>query len=200
MKKTAVIHTSNQEEEFYDELPTQEAYVELPVANVAQQQYVQLIDKIYERSHELGECFEKNFKLISYENNVLHITSFAQDEERKLLYKNFALIRSFVADVYGNDTQMEFDKAQTEKKKDEIVQNKEENSVGSMIEDVEFHYNEQEPIPAEQSSGCVASSLDAQEPSASEQELQIQELLNSKMVNKAKELFDIKKINVQTKI
>lgn len=199
-EKTAVIHTSNQEEEFYDELPTQEAYVELPVANVAQQQYVQLIDKIYERSHELGECFEKNFKLTSYENNVLHITSFAQDEERKLLYKNFALIRSFVADVYGNDTQMEFDKAQTEKKKDEIVQNKEENSVGSMIEDVEFHYNEQEPIPAEQSSGCVASSLDAQEPSASEQELQIQELLNSKMVNKAKELFDIKKINVQTKI
>lgn len=198
-EKTAVIHTSNQEEEFYDELPTQEAYVELPVANVAQQQYVQLIDKIYERSHELGECFEKNFKLTSYENNVLHITSFAQDEERKLLYKNFALIRSFVADVYGNDTQMEFDKAQTEKK-DEIVQNKEENSVGSMIEDVEFHYNEQEPIPAEQSSGCVASSLDAQEPSASEQELQIQELLNSKMVNKAKELFDIKKINVQTKI
>lgn len=199
-EKTAVIQTSNQEEEFYDELPTQEAYVELPVANVAQQQYVQLIDKIYERSHELGECFEKNFKLTSYENNVLHITSFAQDEERKLLYKNFALIRSFVADVYGNDTQMEFDKAQTEKKKDEIVQNKEENSVGSMIEDVEFHYNEQEPIPAEQSSGCVASSLDAQEPSASEQELQIQELLNSKMVNKAKELFDIKKINVQTKI
>lgn len=199
-EKTAVIHTSNQEEEFYDELPTQEAYVELPVANVAQQQYVQLIDKIYERSHELGECFEKNFKLTSYENNVLHITSFAQDEERKLLYKNFALIRSFVADVYGNETQMEFDKAQTEKKKDEIVQNKEENSVGSMIEDVEFHYNEQEPIPAEQSSGCVASSLDAQEPSASEQELQIQELLNSKMVNKAKELFDIKKINVQTKI
>lgn len=199
-EKTAVIHTSNQEEEFYDELPTQEAYIELPVENVAQQQYVQLIDKIYERSHELGECFEKNFRLTSYENNVLHITSFAQDEERKLLYKNFALIRSFVADVYGNETQMEFDKAQTEKKKDEIVQNKEENSVGSMIEDVEFHYNEQEPIPAEQSSGCVASSLDAQEPSASEQELQIQELLNSKMVNKAKELFDIKKINVQTKI
>jgi DNA polymerase-3 subunit gamma/tau len=46
----------------------------------------------------------------------------------------------------------------------------------------------------------VASSLDAKEPSASEQELQIQELLNSNMVNKAKELFDIKKINVQTKI
>lgn len=91
-------------------------------------------------------------------------------------------------------------KPKLKKKKDEIVQNKEENSVGSMIEDVEFHYNEQEPIPAEQSSGCVASSLDAQEPSASEQELQIQELLNSKMVNKAKELFDIKKINVQTKI
>lgn len=192
--------TSNDEEEIYDELPTQEAYVELPTVNASQQYYTQLIDKIYERSHELGECFEKNFKLTSYENNVLHITSYAQDEDRKLLYKNFALIRSFVADVYGNETQMEFDKAEIEKKKDEIVQNKEENSVASMIEDVEFHYNEQESNGNEQSSGCVASSLDAKEPSASEQELQIQELLNSNMVNKAKELFDIKKINVQTKI
>lgn len=109
--------TSNDEEEIYDELPTQEAYVELPTVNASQQYYTQLIDKIYERSHELGECFEKNFKLTSYENNVLHITSYAQDEDRKLLYKNFALIRSFVADVYGNETQMEFDKAEIEKKK-----------------------------------------------------------------------------------
>lgn len=69
-----------------------------------------------------------------------------------------------------------------------------------MIEDVEFNYNEEEQNQYEQSSGCVASSLDAKEPTASEQELQIQELLNSKMVNKAKELFDIRKINVQTKI
>jgi len=188
------------EEEIYDETPKQDAYVELPTINLAQQHYAKLIDKIYERSHELGECFEKNFKLTSHEDNVLHITSYAQDEERKLLYKNFALIRSFVADVYGNETQMEFDKAETEKKKDEIVQNKEENSVGSMIEDVEFNYNEEEQNQYEQSSGCVASSLDAKEPTASEQELQIQELLNSKMVNKAKELFDIRKINVQTKI
>lgn len=64
-----------------------------------------------------------------------------------------------------------------------------------MIEDVEFNYNE-----PEQSSGCVASVLDSREPKASEQELQIHDLLNSAMVNKAKELFDIKKINVQTKI
>jgi DNA polymerase-3 subunit gamma/tau len=199
-EETVPVEESSYEEEMYEETPPQEAYVELPTVNVAQQHYSKLIDKIYERSHELGECFEKNFKLTSHENNVLHITSYAQDEERKLLYKNFALIRSFVADVYGNETQMEFDKAQIEKKKDEIVQNIEENSVGSMIEDVEFNYNEDDHKEEEQSSGCVASSLDAKEPSASEEELQIQELLNSKMVNKAKELFDIKKIKVQTKI
>lgn len=177
---------------------SEEAYVELPTASLEQQTYQQLIDKIYERSHELGECFEKNFKLTSYEAQTLHITSYAQDEERKLLYKNFALIRSFVADIYGTQTQIEFTKDEIEKKNDVNpvnLQNFEENSIASMIEDVEFNYNEEE-----QSSGCVASSIDNKEPKASEQELQIHDLLNSAMVNKAKELFDIKKINVQTKI
>ncbi len=197
-----------EEEEFSQENISNEAYVELPVLSVAQQKYQQLIDKIYERSHELGECFEKNFKFTSYDNHLLHITSYAEDEERKLLYKNFALIRSFVADVYGIDTQMEFTKAEVEKKKDEIVpelqpqeetnfSNNAENPIGSMIEDIEFNYNTKEE---EQSAGCVASSLDSAMPKESEQEMQIQDLLNSKMVNKAKELFDIKKINVQTKI
>ena len=177
---------------------SQEAYVELPVASIEQQTYQQLIDKIYERSHELGECFEKNFKLTSHEAQTLHITSYAQDEERKLLYKNFALIRSFVADIYGTETQIEFTKDEIEKKNDVNpvnIQDFEENSIASMIEDVEFNYNE-----PEQSSGCVASVLESKEPKASEQELQIHDLLNSAMVNKAKELFDIKKINVQTKI
>lgn len=186
------------EQESILETFNEEAFVELPTINLAQQTYQQLIDKIYERSHELGECFEKNFKLTSCEENLLHITSYAQDEERKLLYKNFALIRSFVADIYGSQTQMEFSKGEIEKKNDVESENIgiiEENSIASMIEDVEFNYNE-----AEQSSGCVASALDTQEPKASEQELQIHDLLNSNMVNKAKELFDIKKINVQTKV
>lgn len=200
------LHFHYDEEETILEIEPQEAYVELPTISVAQQNYQQLIDKIYERSHELGECFEKNFIFTSYANNVLHITSHAVDEERKLLYKNFALIRSFVADVYGIETQIEFSKSEIEKKNDDVNleispleetnnSNFQENSIGSMIEDVEFHYNE-----AEQSSGCVAGSLDSKEEKESEQELQIHELLNSKMVNKAKELFDIKRINVQTKI
>ncbi|MFA7083971.1 MAG: DNA polymerase III subunit gamma/tau [Arcobacteraceae bacterium] len=205
------IENSNKQEQSeeqyndFEENIEEEQYIEVPSNNITLQKYTQLIDKISERSHELGECFEKNFKFTSYDATVLHITSLAEGEERKLLYKHFALIRSFVADVYGNDTQIEFSKAETEKKKDELevenqnfietnVPDDEKNGVSSMIEEVEFQYNEEE-----QSSGCVASLQDVQIPKASEQELQIQDLLNSKMINKAKELFDIKKINVQTK-
>lgn len=36
-------------------------------------------------------------------------------------------------------------------------------------------------------------------PTPAQQELQINDILNSKMLNKAKELFDIKKITVKTK-
>jgi DNA polymerase-3 subunit gamma/tau len=170
---------------------------EVNTASNAQITYQKLIDKVYERSHDLGVCFEKNFIFTSYEDNILHITSYAQDEERKLLYKHFALIRTFVADVFGNETQIEFDKANIEKKKDEITthinDNEAHNDVASMIEDIELN----EP---QMSSGCVASMSDSGKESPSQKELQVEDILNSPMVNKVKELFYVEKITVRTKV
>ena len=51
--------------------------------------YEQLTAKVYDRDPDLGECFEKNFIFNGFENNKLFITSYAQDEERKFLYKHF---------------------------------------------------------------------------------------------------------------
>jgi DNA polymerase-3 subunit gamma/tau len=165
--------------------------------NEGKQKYQQLIDKVYERSYDLGVCFEKNFIFTSYENNILHITSHAQDEERKLLYKHFALIRSFVADVFGLQTQIEFNKVETEKKKDEITthinDNEAHNDVASMIEDIELN-------DEQGGSGCVASMSDSGKESPSQKELQVKDILNSPMLNKVKELFYVEKITVRTKV
>lgn len=56
-----------------------------------------------------------------------------------------------------------------------------------MIEDVEI------------GSGCVADMHKTSNPKPSQQELQLNDILNSKMLNKAKELFDIKKITVKSR-
>ncbi len=56
-----------------------------------------------------------------------------------------------------------------------------------MIEDIEL------------GSGCVADMQKTANPAPAQQELQMNDILNSPMLNRAKELFDIKKITVKTK-
>ncbi len=56
-----------------------------------------------------------------------------------------------------------------------------------MIEDIEI------------GSGCVADMSMIKKPSLSQKELEISDILDSKMLNKAKELFQINKIVVKDK-
>lgn len=157
--------------------------------------YQNLIQKVYDRDYALGECFEKNFIYNGFEDNILHIISYAQDEDRKFLYKHFGLIKAFIQDVFGSNVELDFKKEESTllKKESKELKDKEEplsnnyENVASMIEDVEL------------SSGCVASILDSKNEDIASKELQTHDILNSKMLNKAKELFDIKKITVKTR-
>jgi DNA polymerase III subunit gamma/tau len=51
----------------------------------------------------------------------------------------------------------------------------------------------------EMGSGCVADMHKGAVTQPSQQELQLNDILNSKMLDKAKELFDIKKITVKAR-
>ncbi|RXJ56460.1 DNA polymerase III subunit gamma/tau [Candidatus Marinarcus aquaticus] len=192
---------SAQEETSYEPSP---AIADIPLGDIIsepekpmdpyEQKYEELIDKIFDRSYDLGVVFEKNFEYTSFENDILHITSYAVDEERKMLYSNFALIRTFVADVFGVNTQMEFSKGDVEKKDETpTAQEQDASSAGSMLEDIELNGAEST------SAGCVADMTKSSQPKPAEQEIQIQDVLDSPMVNRAKELFDIKRITIRTK-
>ncbi len=180
-------------------VPIEEAFEEQ--SDIQNELYEQLTAKVYDRDHELGECFEKNFIFNGFENNKLYITSYAQDEDRKLLYKYFGIIKTFAQDIFGNDVELDFKKEEpsaVEKQtltQTSIIEEKEEilpqedpvDSTGSMIEDIKM------------SSGCVASMNDNAVVKPSQKELELNDILNSKMLDKAKELFDIKKITVKTR-
>ena len=84
--------------------------IEEPQLEEKNEMYEQLIAKVYDRDYTLGECFENNFIFNGYEENKLSIVSYAQGDDRKFLYKNFALIRTFAQDVYGNDVELDFKK------------------------------------------------------------------------------------------
>jgi len=144
--------------------------------------YETLISNIYEKSYELGECFEKSFTFASYENNILKINSSAQGECKSKLYKNFAHIKMFVAEVYGENTQLDFEKIEKENNKEtaRIIQpsvkipNEEE--VKSIIND-------------DQPSGCVAGMGSISNPNLSQKDMNIDDVLNSKMTSTALKLF-----------
>lgn len=160
--------------------------------------YSELTKKVYERNYDLGLCFEKNFIFNGFENNILNIISYAKDDDRKFLFKYFGIIKTFAKDVFGLNIELEFTKGET-KPEEEIEEKKnfddeinldveEEQDYGSMLEDIEM------------GGGCVADMHNNKKPQESQRELQMDDILNSPMLNKAKELFDVKKITVKTKI
>ncbi len=159
-----------------------------PKQNNSELLFKKLIQNIYKKSYELGECFEKNFTFVSYENNILKINSSAEGECRTLLYNNFGHIKEFVYEVFGEETELEFEKVKkktSEKIEKNTIRATPTNEISSMIEDVELNIDTN-------SSGCVASMHQSQEPNLAQVELNLEDVLNSKMTHTAIQLFQPK--------
>jgi len=166
--------------------------------------YKTLIDKVYDRSHDLGLCFEKNFIYKKYADSKLYITSYALDDERKLLYKNFALIRSFVEEIFGLDCEIEFEKGEKKKVETPLVNEVRTPIVTPIPEPVQTPPIQEEiPAPLEEQvesgSGFVPGMSQMTNPNPAQRETQIEDILNSSMLNRAKELLDVRKITVKSK-
>ena len=165
--------------------------------------YQELTAKVYERDYDLGECFEKNFIFDGFADKKLYIISKAQDEDRKLLYKYFGIIKTFAQDVFGNDVELDFKKEEPSQVNNQEAQiKKEETQIPSEISKPKDEFTEESGSmleSIEMSSGCVADMTKSAVVTPSQQELQLNDILNSKMLDKTKELFDIKKITVKSR-
>jgi len=159
--------------------------------------FKKLIADIYEKSYDLGECFEKSFTFASYHENILKINSTAQGECKTKLYKNFSHIKNFIELVYGENTELEFAKIEKEPTKElarvvqpstPIIQEQQpqnNNEIGSMVEDIVTHEQNSYELP----SSCVASMSAVQNPKLAQKEIDINDVLNSKMVSTTLKLF-----------
>jgi DNA polymerase III subunit gamma/tau len=156
--------------------------------------------KIRDRDATLSRCFEENISYISYENDTLTWESCAQDADKELLKHSYAIIRQFVREVYGINTQIKSQgctKAISEEVLQEtitpialptdtftITESSDTKEPSSMIEENEVSVG-----------SCVTDCNEV-----STKEFDGSDILKEPMIAKAAELFEAVKITVQSKV
>ena len=155
----------------------------------------ELIAKIKDRNYELGECFENSVKFISYVDNTLTWESCADESCKQSLKHGYSTIKQLVREVYGFETAIKGIPCTqaAEQKKNELKQENiqqpamEHSQSSSMIEDAEVGG----------SASCVTNCSQSDE---STKEINSTDITQEPMVQKAIELFEAKKVTVQSKI
>ena len=169
-----------------NEVPKQSTPEKETVPNQYLVIFNELIAKIKDRNYELGECFTNNIRFVSYENNTLTWESCANEECKKVLKHGYSVIKQLVRETFSFETKIKgiacTKEEQTEPQKEE---QQPEIQSGSTIEDIEAG-----------GASCVAN---CDEPSRQD-ETNGTDITKEPMIQKAIEMFEAKKVTVQSKI
>ena len=186
--------------------PQEESYQEVDnepetVVEESNKEFEELILKIKDRNHNLGEVFENSISFTSYENGVLTWESCADEDGKKTLKHGYSAIKQLVREVFGFETKIKglpCSKVIEEKKNDSITKEiplqqleqpvMSEPQSTSMIEDAEIGG----------SASCVTNC--SGDNSVEVKEINGDEILNEPIVQRATELFEATKRTIQSKI
>ena len=153
--------------------------------------FEQLKAKISDRNYKLGECFNNNITFVSYEENLLSWESCANEECKKVLKDGYGVIKQLVREVFGFETAIKGvpcskppqETPPTPPKQPQMTS---EPQPTSMIEEAEMGGG----------ASCVSN---CDEPSKPD-EINGTDITKEPLVQKAIEMFEAKKITVQSKI
>ena len=182
-----------------EELPEVEEVVPpQPQADPALAQFHELIEKIQDRNAELGECFAKQIHFISYENNTLTWESCADEACKKALRHGYGVIKLLVRETFGFETVIKglpcskTPEPETPKEPEQapVQTPKPQEVVGgqsaSTVEEIE----------AGGAASCVTNCAEA----SVQDEIDGTDITKEPMIQKAIELFEAKKVTIQSKI
>ena len=153
------------------------------------EKFQELIAKISDRNAQLGECFKEQIQFISFENNTLTWESCANDNCKKALRHGYGVIKLLVREIYGFETtikglpctkEIPQEEENTPKAQPQGAQS------ASTIEDIEVGG----------AASCVSDCTEA----SMQDESDGTDITKEPMVQKAIELFEAKKVTVQSKI
>lgn len=150
--------------------------------------YEMLVANIMDRNMELGECFVKHIRFVSFLDGVLTWESCVDEGCKKALSRGFSVIKQLVREVFGFETVMK--NLPCAKAEEELIPVKqeiqEEPQHSSMVEESEVG-----------SGSCVTNCSEGDE---SVKEFDGASILEEPMIQKATEMFEATKITVQSKI
>ena len=175
-----IVHTPKVIEDKPTPIPTVDKSLEL---------FEQLKTKIQDRNYDLSKCFNKSVEFVSFNNDTLIWESCADEECKQVLKHGYGVIKHFVREVYGFDTkikglpcsktiQQEIPKIKPEPQMQQSA---------SMIEDIETYSD---------NNSCIADALNINN---IQQEIEPSKIEETPLVQKAIELFQVKKMRVQSK-
>ncbi len=155
-----------------------------------------LCEKIRDRSIELGECFEKNVSFVSYADNTLTWESCAEGDDKELLKNSFGIIRQFVREVFGVETQIRSEACSKSKEAEQPEEPKVPEESAPVQEPEGILENASMVEEAEVGVGSCVAQCDE----TSAKEFDGSDVLKEPMIQKAAELFEAVKITVQSKV
>ena len=186
--------------------PVEEVVIpQTPQKDEGLEKFAQLIARIQDRNYELGECFKNNIHYVSFSDNTLTWESCANEECKKALKHGYSVIKQLVREIFSFETKIKGvactkeqkvpqEPSQTQTQYQQEPQNidiPQEPQVmgaqsGSTVEDVEIGGG----------ASCVAG---CDEPSIPD-EINGDDITKEPMVQKAIEMFEAKKVTIQSKI
>ncbi|MFT7860098.1 MAG: DNA polymerase III subunit gamma/tau [Sulfurimonas sp.] len=192
--------------------------VQKPLKDPNQEKFDTLVAAIADRNYELGECFKTNITFVSFDNNTLTWESCANEECKKLLKHGYSVIKQLVRETFGFETQIKgiaCSKSVEEPAADAPMESSPEPSVPQepQTPSIQPQQQPQEDVQNIQNeapqSGSTTADIEAgggascvtncDEPSRQD-EVNGTDITQEPMVQQAIELFEAKKVTVQSKI
>jgi DNA polymerase-3 subunit gamma/tau len=136
--------------------------------------FSKLLEALYDRNYELGECFETYIELIKYQDSTLYLRSNAPENCKEVLRKSSSIIKHFVKDIFSINSKISIEQGPIQEediKKKDITNSK------------------------ESSSSCVETLI-----TPNTKEIDPDDIMQNPFVQKAKDLFEPKKIVIKSKV
>ncbi len=154
--------------------------------------FQQLVKNIAQRNYELGECFEKHIKFVSFEDGVLTWESSVDEECKEKLKHAYSVIKMLVWDIFGVGTKIKAVKKEPTQYSQPSPSSSTLNPQPSNLHSQPSSMVEEAEVP--NTTSCVASCAGMK--GASE----VNDIVDEPVVKKAIELFEAKKVIVQSKV
>lgn len=172
--------------------------------------FEQLIQKIEDRNLDLGRCFKAQITFVSYVENQLTWESCADDACKKQLKHGYSVIKQFVREIFGFETQIKAQKCSKEipSQLEQTPKAEIQTETPPQTDHIQQNVEVEDPRPAPQASSMTEESevgtgscvTNCSESDQSTKEFDGQAILNEPMIQKATELFEATKITIQNKV